>query len=209
MQNAPIVATGEPGLPASGHRSPPQVLIWDPLLRLFHWGLALGFAVAFLVEDDLLAVHVWAGYLVLALIAFRLAWGFVGPRHARWSDFVRTPGEIRAYLADVVRFRAVRHLGHNPAGGAMIAALLLGLTATGLSGLMLYAVQELSGPLAPLLQGLPPSWGPVLEDIHEVLANMSLLLVFLHLLGVAVASLQHGENLPRAMITGYKRSDTP
>lgn len=187
---------------------PEMIRVWDPLVRLFHWGLAAGFTIAFLTEDDLLALHVWAGYTVLGLLVFRLFWGFVGPRHARWTDFVKTPGEIIAYLQDAVRFRAARHLGHNPAGGAMVVALMVCLTATGLSGLAVHGGQELSGPLAPLLGGLSEGWAHTLEDVHEVLANLTLVLVFLHLAGVAFARFQHQENLPLAMLTGTKRSTT-
>ncbi len=185
-----------------------RVRVWDPLVRFFHWSLAATFAVAFLTEDELLSVHVWAGYIVLGLILFRLLWGLVGPQHARWSDFVKTPAEIIAYLKDAVGLRAARHLGHNPAGGAMVVALLLSLAATGLTGLAVYGAQELSGPLAPMLGGLSAGWGDVLEDFHEVLANLTLLLVILHLAGVAFTSLLHRENLVRSMITGMKRRTT-
>ncbi len=184
------------------------VRVWDPLVRLFHWSLAASFMIAFLTEDDLLVVHVWAGYTIFGLILVRLIWGFMGPRHARWSDFVKEPGEIMAYLKDAVRFRASRHLGHNPAGGAMVVALLVSLAATGLTGLAVYGAQELSGPLVPMLSGLSEGWAHLLEDGHEILANLTLLLVVLHLAGVAFASLQHRENLVRAMITGLKRSET-
>jgi cytochrome b len=189
--------------------STPKVRVWDPLVRIFHWSLAGGFAVAFVTEDDLLGPHVWAGYLVLGLVVFRLFWGFVGPRYARWAEFVKEPGEIMAYLRAIARFRAERHLGHNPAGGAMVVALLLALVATGLSGLALYGVQELSGPLEPLMRGLPAAWAHPLEDIHEVLADLTLVLVVVHVAGVVLASLQHRENLVKSMLTGYKRSETP
>lgn len=187
---------------------PKMVRVWDPLVRLFHWGLAGSFAIAFLTEDDLLALHVWAGYLILGLIFIRVLWGFVGTRHARWSDFVKQPTEIFTYLKAAIRSRAARYLGHNPAGGAMVVALMLSVTLTGLSGLAVYGAQELSGPMAPLLSGLSEGWAHALEDIHEVVANLTLLLVLLHLAGVALASLQHRENLVRAMITGLKRSGT-
>jgi cytochrome b len=187
---------------------PVLVRVWDPLVRLFHWGLAATFTVAFLTEDDVLSFHVWAGYIVLGLILIRLPWGLVGPQHALWSDFVKTPAEIIAYLKDAVVFRADRHLGHNPAGGAMVVALLVSLAATGLTGLAVYGAQELSGPLAPVLAGLSEGWGHALADVHEVLANLTLLLVILHLAGVAFASLQHRENLVRAMVTGMKRRKT-
>ena len=192
----------------SRETQPNMVRVWDPLVRLFHWSLAASFTTAFLTEDDLLALHVWAGYGVLGLICVRLLWGFVGPRHARWSDFVKEPGEIITYLKDTIRFRAARHLGHNPAGGAMVVALMVSLTATCLTGFAVYGAQELSGPMAPLLSSLPENWAHALEDVHEILANLTLLLVFLHLAGVALASLQHHENLVRAMLTGFKRSET-
>lgn len=188
--------------------TPKLVRVWDPLVRVFHWGLAGSFAIAFLTEDDLLALHVWAGYLILGLIFIRVLWGFVGTRHARWSDFVKQPTEIFTYLKAAIRSRAARYLGHNPAGGAMVVALMLSVTLTGLSGLAVYGAQELSGPMAPLLSGLSGGWAHALEDIHEVVANLTLLLVLLHLAGVALASLQHRENLVRAMITGLKRSGT-
>lgn len=188
--------------------TPKMVRVWDPLVRVFHWGLAGSFAIAFLTEDDLLALHVWAGYLILGLIFIRVLWGFVGTRHARWSDFVKQPTEIFTYLKAAIRSRAARYLGHNPAGGAMVVALMLSVTLTGLSGLAVYGAQELSGPMASLLSGLSEGWAHALEDIHEVVANLTLLLVLLHLAGVALASLQHRENLVRAMITGLKRSGT-
>lgn len=185
-----------------------MVRVWDPLIRLFHWSLAAGFTIAFVTEDDLLALHVWAGYLILGLVSIRVFWGLVGPRHARWSDFVKEPAEVFTYLKAAVRSRAARYLGHNPAGGAMVVALMLSLAVTGLTGLAVYGAQELSGPMAPLLSGLSEGWAHALEDIHEVMANLTLLLVLLHLAGVAFASLEHRENLVRAMITGFKRSGT-
>lgn len=191
------------------HTTRPRVVrVWDPLVRVFHWSLATSFAVAFVTEDDVLAIHIWTGYIILGLILFRLIWGFVGPRHARWSDFVKAPAEITAYLADALRFRATRHLGHNPVGGAMVVALMMSLAATAVTGLAVYGAQELSGPLAPLFGGLSGAWVHALEDVHEVLANLTLLLVVVHLAGVALASVQHHENLVKSLITGFKRSET-
>jgi cytochrome b len=163
--------------------------------------------IAFITEEDLLGLHVGAGYTVLGLIAFRLLWGLIGPRHARWTDFLRGPRATLAYLKDALRGRATRHLGHNPAGAAMVVALLLGLTATAVSGMAVLGASELSGPLAPYLQELSPPAARALEEFHEVVANLTLLLIPLHLLGVALASWQHRENLVRAMIDGFKRRD--
>jgi cytochrome b len=184
----------------------PSTYVWDPVVRLFHWLLVLSFVVAFVTEDDLLAVHVWAGYAVAGLVLTRALWGFVGTAHARWSDFVRPPRAVARYLAAAARHRAPRYLGHNPAGGAMILALLVCLVATVVSGLALYGGQELSGPLAGFMSGVPVAWAHGLEEVHEVLANLTLALVALHLVGVAAASLQHRENLVKAMFTGYKRT---
>ncbi len=190
-----------------GLETPRQVRVWDPLVRIFHWSLVAGFATAFIVEDDLLGVHVWAGYLVLTLISVRLVWGLIGTRHARFSDFVRSPGEVLAYLRDVMRLRAPRYLGHNPAGGAMIVLLLIGLAATGISGLALYGAEEFAGPLAQMMRGVPSAWGDVLEETHEVFANLTLALILIHVVGVLASSLLHRENLIGGMISGDKRQE--
>jgi len=180
------------------------VAVWDVAVRLFHWTLVAAFATAFLTDDDAMAVHTWAGYMALALVGFRLVWGIVGTRHARFSDFVRPPREILAYLHDVVTSRARRYLGHNPAGGAMILALLAGLLLTGFTGLAVYGAKEAAGPLAPFLAGMDKSSAKTLKEIHELIANLTLGLVGLHVLGVILASRQHGESLVRAMLTGRK-----
>jgi cytochrome b len=187
--------------------TPERIRVWDPLVRIFHWALVGGFATAFIVEDDLLGVHVWTGYLVLALIGVRLVWGIIGTRHARFGDFVRKPSDVMAYIRDALRLRAPRYLGHNPAGGAMVIALLVAVALTGLSGLAVYGAEELSGPLAPLMSALPGAWGHFFEEVHEVMANLTLVLVLAHVAGVIFSSLSHRENLIGGMITGLKRRD--
>lgn len=182
-----------------------SVWVWDPLVRLLHWSLVAAFATAFIVEDDRLGVHVWAGYMVLILIAARLAWGVVGTRHARFSDFVRGPRQVFDYIRNALAFRAPRFLGHNPAGGAMVVALLLLVGLTGLTGMALYGAHDLSGPLAPILAGMPAGVGDALEETHELLAKLSLGFIALHLAGVIFSSLAHSENLVGAMVTGRKR----
>ncbi len=186
---------------------PERVRIWDPLVRVFHWTLAAGFATAFIVEDDLLTVHVWAGYLVLSLIALRLVWGVIGTRHARFSDFVRGPGHVIAYLKAALTLHAPRSLGHNPAGGARVVALLLSVTATGVSAMALYGAQEFAGPLAGLATWVSDATAHRLEDVHKFFANLTLALVIAHLAGVLFSSLSHRENLIGAMITGNKRRE--
>lgn len=172
-----------------------DVRIWDPLVRIFHWSLAASFLVAWLSAEEWRALHLWAGYAAGALIAFRLLWGLVGPRYARFGQFVKRPSTVAGYLAAVLRGREARHLGHNPAGGAMILALLTGIAALCLTG---------------WLSTTDAFWGVEwVEAAHETLADLLLALVGLHLLGVLVASLRHRENLPRAMVTGRKRPAAP
>lgn len=142
-----------------------QIRVWDPLVRLFHWGLVASFGIAYIVEDDWLWLHVNAGYVVLALLGFRLLWGRVGTRHARFSDFVRSPSTVANYPKQMVAFRAHRHLGHNPAGGAMVVALLLVLLATTLSGVADYGNQEFMGPLAGRASGLPDWVGSGFQSV--------------------------------------------
>ena len=195
------------GHPIAGSAPSGRVLVWDPFIRVFHWGLVLSFLVAFLTEDEALGLHTWAGYAALGLIAARLVWGLIGPRHARFSDFVRGPKATLAYLRDEIGGRATRYLGHNPAGAAMVIALLLGVVTTALTGIATLGANELSGPFAPWLGGMSHESAHWLEEVHEFCAYLTLALVPLHLLGVALASRLHRENLVRSMIDGYKRSE--
>ncbi len=170
----------------------PTVKVWDPLVRIFHWSLVASFAVAWISADEWDDLHIWAGYAAAGLIAFRLVWGLLGPRYARFTQFLRRPASVAAYLKDLVSGRERRYLGHNPAGGAMVLALILSLAALCLTGWMCT---------------LDMFWGEEwVEEAHEILANLLLVLVGLHLAGVVLASLKHQENLVRAMITGRKRA---
>jgi cytochrome b len=184
-------------------QSHPSVPVWDLGLRLFHWTLAGAFLAAYLTEDDWELLHVNAGYLIGTLITLRLLWGFVGPRHARFADFLRSPREVLRYARDALRLRAPRYVGHNPAGGAMVLALLTGLAVTVISGVALHGAADFAGPLAGFWRGELAA--DVLEGVHEVGANTTLFLVLLHLGGVLFSSLGHGENLVKSMITGRKK----
>ena len=186
------------------HSVPPsQIYVWDPFVRLFHWSLVVAFTVAYLTEDDLLNVHIWAGYLVGGLVVARVIWGFVGPAHARFADFLCSPADTLRYVRDLVLFRAERHLGHSPGGGAMVVLLLLFLGATVMTGLVVYGGEQQAGPLAGMFT---KDTGEKVEEVHELLANITLALVLAHIAAVVLASFVHGENLVRAMFTGYKRS---
>lgn len=181
------------------------VRVWDPLVRTFHWSLAAFFFIAYLSGDDWLSAHVYAGYTVAALIAFRLIWGVIGTRHARFTDFVTGPTKVKHYLAQLIKGRAPRYLGHNPAGAAMIVALLGSLAVTAFTGAALIAGDG-SGPLAgTFVAGYS---GDALKGVHELFANLTLLLVCVHVAGVVLGSLLHRENLVKAMWTGRKDRET-
>lgn len=205
------------------------VRVWDPFVRVFHWTLVVAYIVAYVTEDDAMTVHVWAGYVVGGLIVLRVVWGFIGTRHARFSDFAYGPVAATRYLLALVSFRAKRHLGHSPAGAAMVYALLVTLLLTVATGLLAYGAER-KGPLAPLFAADIPAISLMVpavraddggdknerserrgrgnefwEEVHELFADLTLLLVILHIGGVALASLVYRENLPRAMISGRKR----
>lgn len=168
-----------------------QVLVWDLPVRLFHAMLALSFAGAWLTADSerWRDLHIALGYTAGVLVVLRIAWGVVGTRYARFASFVRGPRRVVAYVRSLASGRPEHVVGHNPAGGWAILALLaatLAIVATGL------AVEADAGPKA-------------LEDVHEALATAMLALVGLHVAGVLVGSLAHRENLVRAMVTGRKR----
>lgn len=165
-------------------------LVWDLPTRLFHWSLAICFAGAWLTSDSERQhlLHLLFGYSLFGLIAFRVVWGFVGSRHARFASFAHGPGATWRYLAGMFRGRPDHHVGHNPAGAVAIWLLLgLGLATAGVG------IAMVSGA------------GEALEEAHEILATAMLVVVGVHLLGVIAGSVLHRENLPRAMITGRKR----
>jgi cytochrome b len=168
-----------------------RILVWDLPTRLFHWLLAATFAGAWLTADSerWIDVHVTLGYTFAGLIAFRLLWGFVGTRYARFSSFVAGPGPVFRYLVSLLTTRPQHHVGHNPAGGWAVLALLGLGTVTALSGFLTY--NDYGG-----------HW---LEELHEGAAGAMLALVFVHIGAVVVSSLIHRENLVRAMMTGSKR----
>lgn len=173
--------------------SPPMVAVWDLFVRVFHWSLVAAFAVAWLTGEEMERLHEWVGYTAAGLVAGRLVWGIVGTKYARFCSFVKSPGATIVYLRDMTRGTEKRFLGHNPAGAAMILALLAGTLSLGLSGWMMT---------------LDAFWGVKwVEETHEILANGMLALVALHILGVVIASKRHGENLVKSMITGKKRAN--
>jgi cytochrome b len=165
-----------------------MVKVWDPLVRLLHWSLAAAVLMAMVTEER--GPHEAAGYVALALLAVRIVWGFIGPRHARFASFVQAPPVVAQYLRDVMQLRARRYLGHNPAGGAMILTLMLTAATAGVTGW-----------LSETNRFFGVGW---IEDLHAAAANLLIVLILLHVIGVILSSLLHRENLMRAMVTGRK-----
>ena len=166
-----------------------NVLVWDLPVRIFHWLLAASFAGAWLTAEHerWRLLHVTFGCTVLALAVLRVAWGLLGTRHARFSDFVRGPRDVLRYLGGLVRGTPQHYAGHNPAGGLAIVALLALAVTAAASGLATYTL------------------GDAYEDVHEALANLMLGLVGLHVAAVVVSGWLHRENLVAAMFSGRKR----
>ena len=170
-----------------------RILVWDVPTRVFHWSLALSFAGAYLTAESerYRDIHLALGYLLLGMIAFRLVWGFVGTAYARFAAFAFKPAEVVGYVRSLLGSHPQHHVGHNPAGGVAIFLLLaLGLLIS-ISGL-----------------GLHWEFGDedIFEELHEIAANLMLLVVFVHIAGVLISSVLHKENLVRAMFTGYKQA---
>lgn len=166
------------------------ILVWDAPLRIFHWLMVLCFAGAYLTaeSESLRLVHVTLGYTMAGLVGFRLVWGVVGPRHARFSNFVRGPAAVIGYLRALISGHPQRYVGHNPAGALAIIALLgitLLLVASGWAN-----YNDIDG-----------DWS---EELHEGVANAMLALVAIHVAAVLASSWLHRENLVGAMLHGRK-----
>ncbi len=161
--------------------------VWDPFIRTFHWSLVLSYLIAWVTAESVERLHEQSGYFILALLGLRIVWGLIGTPHARFSDFVYSPRNTLRYLASLLSGQPPYYRGHNPAGGWMVIALIICLLATAVSGIMIAEAHE-------------ELW----EELHEGVAELSLLLVVLHLGGVVTASWLHRENLVKAMLSGRK-----
>lgn len=170
---------------------PDEVRVWDPFVRIFHWGLVACIALNEFVIDDGERVHQWIGYAASALVLARIVWGFVGTRHARFSDFWPTPARLRAHLADLLAGRHGAQVGHNPLGALMMLALLAVVLALGASG---------------WLQTTDAFWGEEwLQELHEELAEALLGLAGVHVAAALLMSGVEHTNLVAAMVSGIKR----
>jgi cytochrome b len=168
-------------------------LIWDWPVRFFHWLLVLCFAGAWLSADSerWRLVHITFGYTMFGLVVFRLAWGVVGTRHARFTSFVRGPVLVLRYARSLLTLRPQPYAGHNPLGALAVIVLLGLIVVTAGTGHLTY--NDVAGPWA--------------EEMHEAAAGAMLAMVILHVIGVTATSFLHRENLVGAMITGRKAAE--
>ncbi len=167
------------------------VRVWDPLVRLTHWTIAAAIVLNGAIVDEESLAHVWIGYAALGVLALRLVWGLIGPKHARFSAFPPSIGAALTHVADTLTGRAKPHLSHNPLGALMVYALWGLLAAVSLTGVAMET---------------DALWGmEAVEDVHEAAANLLMILAALHVAGVVIESKLSGVNLARAMIDGIKR----
>ena len=188
-----------------------EIKVWDPLVRTSHWWLATAVIIAWFIDEPL-GLHSWLGYFAIVLVVVRIVWGFIGPNYARFASFVRGPRVTFGYFADLIRFSSKRYLGHSPAGAVMIIALLVMVAVTAVTGMASLAATRGEGPLAGVITKVERATTEedqelLIEETHETAANVTMVLVLLHIAGVALASFAHRENLVAAMITGRKRPE--
>ena len=170
---------------------PERILIWDWPLRAYHWALVIFVVIAWFTPNKYDSLHRFAGYTVLVLIVFRLGWGFLGSRYSRFRTLRRRLRAMPQYLRDLRHGKTGRYLGLNPAGAAMLVAVLL-----------LLAISTITGWMQVTVRFFGVGW---VEDSHAYSSDAVMILILLHVLGVLLMSVLQRENLVRSMITGWKR----
>jgi cytochrome b len=184
---------------------PNSVPVWDLPVRLFHWVLVALVVFSFVtaqIGGNAMQYHEWSGFTILALVVFRVAWGFAGGTHARFVDFLRGPRAVLAYAGALLRGEPRFFAGHNPLGGWMVVALLACLLVQTGTGLFANDDIMIEGPLA---KHLSKETSDLLTGIHH--ANFAVLatLVSLHVAAALYYLLVKRDNLIRPMFTGRKQ----
>jgi len=180
----------------SSNKSAEVVKVWDVPTRLFYWALVLSFTLAyFTAEFHIGFIHALIGYFLCGLLIARLVWGFIGSKYARFSSFVFSVEETLAYLRSIRQKQAIHYLGHNPAGALIVFTVLAVLLLILFSGLLTLAAIDFEGPLLFMTGSFADVSSYLMYDMHGWLIDIALILIPLHLLGVAVGSIQHKENL--------------
>ena len=204
-----------------------NVEVWDILIRVFHWSLMVSFIVAYLTRTGKNELHIYAGYTVLGLIIFRVVWGFIGSRHARFGNFVTSYSPVERYVKNLFSKKPKRYVGHNPLGGWMVIAMLITLFMLSYSGLKLHDIQSGGGPITMQMPSINPISSAYAQDdveqflirekdevgedywkeLHAQYTYLMLVLIALHLAGVVVSSVLYKENIVKEMLTGKKANN--
>jgi cytochrome b len=198
-------------MPSAAHEQPASavepgrpILVWDAPTRLFHWLLVTLVAVSFVTGKaggTWMQYHMWSGFTILGLLLFRLAWGFAGGRHARFTDFVRGPGAVLGYARTLLHRDTAKYLGHNPLGGWSVLAMLIALSVQAVTGLFANDDIFTEGPLYPWVGKSTSDW---LTHIHRLNQEGILVLAGLHVAAVLFYLIIKHQNLIRPMLTGRK-----
>jgi cytochrome b len=167
-----------------------KILVWDSPTRVFHWLMVFCFAGAYLTSESsrFMGVHLTLGYTMVGLVAFRVVWGVMGTRYARFSSFVRGPSAVVAYASDMLNPKAEHPVGHNPVGAVSIVLMLLSTLVIVYTGWIYFNGGAHS-----------------MKEIHEGAAALMLTVVGVHVAGVIFASMMQQENLPLSMLNGFKQ----
>lgn len=184
-----------------------MVKVWDIPTRMFHWSLVamvfIGLATGYIAPEWWMGLHIWAGYITVTLLVFRLVWGVFGSEYARLETFTFSPVHILTHMKEIITLRPVRHyIGHNPSGAVMIFALLAVLSIITVSGLLVLGGEENQGPMAGAASY---AVSEIAAPIHSIFVALLVVMVVLHIGGVILEGKITGENLVRSMITGLKR----
>lgn len=181
-----------------------KVKVWDAAVRLGHLLFGVLVLGAFLTaaDDATIGLHTRLGVVLLGVVVFRLAWGVVGSRYARFAEFVRSPREVLAALRAMARGAPKHFIGHNPVGAVMVVTLLATMLLVTLTGLLVSQGPEWAGPLA-----MSHRTAEALKEVHEVAAGALPVLIALHVAGVVLSSVLEKQNLVLGMVTGFKRAD--
>lgn len=175
---------------SSGRASARDIAVWDPLVRLIHWSLALTILLNGAFVDAESKTHEWIGYTALALVGVRVVWGLIGPKHARFAAFPPSPARVIRHLGAMFSGDRTVHLSHNPLGALMVYNIWLTVIAMGVTGYMMTTITYF---------GI--EW---VEEAHEAVFDWLLISVALHVGGVVFDTKRSGVNLVRAMISGRK-----
>ena len=179
-------------------------LVWDLPLRLFHWLFALSVATSWATAKagvDWMQYHIYLGYFVIGLLVFRVIWGFIGPRHARFSSFLERPAAVWSYARGLFSSDSHVSVGHNPLGGLMVILMLALVAVQASTGLFTTDTILWTGPYYPSVSSATAS---LLSTVHNVNFNLILAAVGLHLAAIVYYRTVKKQNLVSAMFTGYK-----